>query len=550
MRRHLDWVCVALVALLVAHACGYGFAVGNQVTYFLHALQRAHPELFHNDWLVTSTNEYHALFGLLAGALYTLDDNGAVVFAIAHVVLMVATIGGVFLIARTALNRAALPVFLLVVGWIAVNGEHSIAGSYLWSSYLQPSLIGTASWIVALSLHLRGRQLATGCCLALGGLFHVNFLILGIGTFGLAEICAPEPRRLRRVLLLLAPQALALALVAPELVANAHNSDPSRSLWVLVQFHAPLHYKPSWIFRTLPSMLRWIALAFVVSPVAVEFGIADHMRRLLRWLLISALLCAGGTVFMMAPVFLPLTRLYVWRLAPFAIMAAQVVIAGAAAAAILDPSTWRKLPMWRAVTATILFVWISLRAPFMADVQGDWLLLISIGALVLSVLTRRRHLLLAIAGVATLAVPLWNRRTVIVSPSIAIASDGPETDALYSWARTTRTDATFMVPPDLGRFRLVARRACYADFKSPPLEPDALVAWDERLVRMTGSSPDDKVPTLRSNWESASGEDLLRRAGELGNDYLVLDRNARHDDISEQPIFENQLFAVFVTNRR
>src|SRR5258706_11646378 len=92
------WPIVIAVAALVAHACGYAFGVANQATYFLQALHRAHPELLRHDWLVTSTSEYHSVFGLVCGLLFRIDDSGATVFGIAHVIFMVALLCGVFLV--------------------------------------------------------------------------------------------------------------------------------------------------------------------------------------------------------------------------------------------------------------------------------------------------------------------------------------------------------------------------------------------------------------------------------------------------------------------
>lgn len=547
-KNALVWSVVLAVAALVAHACGYGFAIANQTTYFLQALHRAHPELWHNDWLVTSTSEYHSLFGVFGGLLFRIDDSGATVFAITHVVLMIALVCGVFLLVRGVTIRAALPIFVLVVGWLAVNGEHSIAGSYVWSAYLQPSLIGSAGWVIALAMHVRGRPLATGLVLAFGGVFHVNYLILGIGAFGLAELIAERDGRVKRLALLIAPQLVALACLTPELLANAGSSDPDHALWVLVQFHAPLHYKPLWIVRMLPSLLRWIALAIVVVPLANEFGERPAVRRLVWWSVIAAAICALGALIMMIPALLPLTRLYVWRLAPFSIVAAQIVIAIAVAATIANPRVWQAQPIWRRIAAVVLVVWIAARTPFMSPAAADWSLWITVAAIAISIVVaaRWRNMVLVAAATATLALPLWYRREEILHPNVGVASEGADTDALYAWARTsTSIDAVFLTPPDLYRFRLVARRAIYADFKSPPLAPDALIEWHARLYRMDGVLPTDKIPTHRQHWLETPGDELLVRAKQLGVDYLVLDHTAAHDHIAAHPVFANAAFTVY-----
>ena len=488
------------------------------------------------------------MFGRVAGLLFGVDDSGAIAFGIVHVICMVALLAGLFLIARGATKSGALAVFVLVTGWLTVNGEHSVAGSYIWSCYLQPSLIGSAGWMIALGMYVQRRPLATGIALAIGGIFHANFLILGIGMFALAELVTEREQRVRRLALLLAPQLVALAVLAPEILAHSSGSDPDRALWILVQFHAPFHYKPSWILRTLPSLVRWVALAIVVAPVAVEFGHGVAVRRLVWWAAIAAALCTVGTAVMLIPAFLPLTRLYVWRLAPFAIMGAQVVIVIAAAATIADFGAWRRQRLWRALVAVALVGWIFVTTPFMTAAAAEWSVWLLLGAIVIARLLppRWRTFVLPVVAVATLAAPLWYRRDSIANPQFVIASDGADADAVYAWARTTSSvDAVFVTPPDQFGFRLFARRAAYADFKSPPLTSDGLVEWHERLCRMTGAGPNEKIPAHRKRWVESTGDELLARSKELGADYLMLDRSPTHDRISAQPIFSNAAFAVF-----
>ena len=165
-------------------------------------------------------------------------------------------------------------------------------------------------------------------------------------------------------------------------------------------------------------------------------------------------------------------------------------------------------------------------------------------------LAERRALLIA-AAVGTLAAPLWYRTDVVLHPTVRIDSEGPKIDALYGWAReNTSVDAQFLVPPDLMRFRLVARRAIYVDFKSPPLDPDGLVEWHRRLCQLTEAPPTAKVPRHRENWAHTTGDELFDRAKVLKMDFLVLDRSPEHDRISQAAIFRNEAFAVFAVSAR
>lgn len=517
--RAVVWAAVIAVSALVAHSYGYRFGVANQTTYFPHALQHAHPELFHHDWLLATTNEYHALFGIAAGLLFRLDDSGVVVFGVAHVVLMVALLAGVFVLVRATTARA-LAGFLLLAGWLLVNGERSLAGSYVWSGYLQPSLIGAIGWIFGLACFVRGRPLATGVALAIGGLFHVNFLLLGMGAFGMAELVAGRDHK--ALALLLAPQLVAAAVLSPEILAHATSHDPARALWVLERFHAPVHYHAYSIARAgLVDFVRWFALVLVAAPI-VATSVAT--RRLLCFTITAGAICTFGTLLLLVPAFATLTRLYPWRLAPFAILAAQLVIVLA-----LDGRAWLAQPWWRRVAGGALFAWIALDHPIM-------------GLLVIPLVAPRALIHVA---VITLAWPLWQARDAILHPPAIVERGDAPTAELFDWAATTPVDATFITPPELASFRLIARRATYVDLKSPPLEPDGLLAWHDRLVELDGAEPDDKIPAHVAKWAGTTGDELLARAARIHVDYLVLDRTPAHEHVATPPVFQNSKFLVF-----
>src|SRR5664279_1799748 len=337
------WVGAIGVAIAIAHSCGYLFGVANQVTYFIEPLHRAHPELYRNDWFATQTTMYHSLFAAAASYLFRIEDSGVIGCAITHVVLMTTLVTGVFVLVKGATNRGAFGAFVIVAAWLVINGDRSMAGSYLWSGYLQPSLIATVGWIFALAAYVRGRAFATGLALAAGGLFHANFLLLGIGMFTLAELVA-NGRSAKRLALLLVPQLVALAVLAPELVRSAGGANPDFALWVLVRFHAPGHYDPRSVAHSMPVLVRWVALAMVVAPVAVSYGCSAPVRRLVTWCWIAGAICALAVPVLMIPQLGSLTRLYVWRMAPFAQLAAMLVTAIAALATIDDPARWRAQP--------------------------------------------------------------------------------------------------------------------------------------------------------------------------------------------------------------
>lgn len=516
--RPLAWLGVAVVAAIVIHACGYAFGVANQTTYLIEPLRRVHPELYAHDWFATATTQYHHAFAVVAAWLFRVDGEGALAIAVAHAVVMAATIVALFWTITGVAHRRVVVAFLLVIAWVLIDGDRSMAGSYLWAGYLQPSSLATLGWIVALGAFVRGRPLVTGIAAAAGGVFHANFLILGLGVFTLAELVTS--RSAKRVALLVAPQLVVLALLAPQLASSTGAEDPDLALWILTRFHSPGHYLPRAVAHTLPTSCAWCALAIVVAPIAPS-------PRLATWGRIAGACSVLAVPLLAIPGLLPLTRLYVWRLAPFAQLAAMIVIALAAVATIDDPARWRGRT-WRALVALVLAGWLAWTTP-------GWAIAASIG---ISISGRR---LAPFVAIVVLALAADVHRQTILHPSLALPGD----HELYAWARAdTPVDAVFLTPPRLGSFRLFARRAIVVDLKSPPLVPDELVAWYRRIGTVTALAHPHDVPEVNRAWDAASRDELMARARSLGAQYLVLDRG--HDSESLRgSIFANDRYTVY-----
>ncbi|MEO8845597.1 MAG: DUF6798 domain-containing protein [Kofleriaceae bacterium] len=548
-QRTRVWVGAIGVAIAIAHSCGYAFGVANQVTYFIEPLRRAHPELFQQDWFATQTTMYHSVFAATASYLFRIEDSGVIGCAIAHAVLMTALVTGVFVVVKGASSRGAFAVFVIVAAWLTINGDRSMAGSYLWSGYLQPSLIATVAWVFALAAFARSRPFVAGLALAAGGVFHVNFLVLGIGMFSLAELVA-NGWNAKRFAWLLAPQLAALAALAPELVTSASSTDPDLALWVLARFHAPGHYYPWTVAHTLPVLVRWVALAIVVAPVATAYGCRGPVRRLVSWCWIAGAICALAVPVLMMPQLASLTRLYVWRLAPFAQLVAMIVIAIAAVATIDDPARWLEQAPWRRWTAVGLAAYSVWLVPSETAAIGGWApAAVAVGIAVAILVPYLRATLPIAVAVASLVVVIDGRWSTFAHPHVAVASGGFETDDLYDWARTsTPVDTRFLTPPSLAGFRLHARRAIVVDLKSPPLVPDEIVEWYRRLCSVTGDPRLANVPEANRRWNESTEAQLLVRARQLGAQYLVLDRP--HDEaLLQRSVYANERYVVLATPR-
>src|SRR5204862_1834981 len=105
---------VIVVSAALALAYGVGYGSGNQLTYLLAPLRRAHPELYGRDWLVASTTQYHPVFAWLTAPLYKLDRSGVTAFGAAQLVVMAATLALLYRLVAALARRGRLAMFMLL----------------------------------------------------------------------------------------------------------------------------------------------------------------------------------------------------------------------------------------------------------------------------------------------------------------------------------------------------------------------------------------------------------------------------------------------------
>ena len=523
---------VVVVAALLTLAFTAPYATLNQATYLLDPIHRAYPELFHCDWLVSETPPYHPVFGWLVQWLYVLDGDGAIAMLAAHIAVTIASYAAVYW-----LVSALIPgwrVFAIVAGHVALTRNITIGGSYMFSGYFQPSSLGTLGWLVAMAAFVRGRYMLCGCALAIGGALHVNFLVLGIGLFTLAAVARRDLALVDHVKLL-APQLVVLACFVPFLLRAAGPSD--EAVWILTEFHAPLHYLPA---RLLP----WLDQLFVwpLAGIGALYLLRGDQRALAlcRFLVIASAIILATTLVSAYTPYIAITQLFWSRMAPFAQLAAQVLIVCALVKHVDDPQPLTRrarilvgisfiVPLWT------IYAHVHVMVGLCATAVGSALIVIALAP----------WPRIARGAVVALAVTLplfalWR------SPHGAGLTRAPavwrDELGVERWVQAhTHTDALFLAPPSLYKFRLMARRAVVADLKSPPLRPDLLVQWYHRICAMV------RLPNARSSREiethyyELTPDELLEVAHAFSADYIIRPIGPW----PKPPVFANATFAVY-----
>jgi hypothetical protein len=517
-----DYFIIAVVSLVLTLAFVEPYGSLNQATYLLDPLHRAMPELYRRDWLVSDTPPYLPVFGWLAQVLFRIDPEGPAAVIAAHVVVTLALYAALaVLVASVARGWRA---FVLVAAFVAMTTGHSMGGSYLLVGYLQPSSLATLAWIAALAALVRGRYLVCGVVLAIGGALHASFLVLGLPVFGVTALALRAGWR--DIAKLVAPQLAVLAAFAPQLLGASGPS--AEAMHVLVDFHAPGHYAGARLAAYIPELVGWQLAAFAALRMLEP---TPATRVLWRFSLACSTIAILAALAVMLPPLEWLTQVFWSRIAPFGQLACQVVIA----AALVQRST--RPPLWVAVLL-VAMVPIEVRHVHLA-----WWTSFAIAALLAGAIAAPSRIVAISLPAIVLAAALW------VSPRGSGLTTTPAGSsgelALEAWAREhTPLDALFVTPPQLGRFRLLARRAVIADTKSPPLRPDLLVTWYHRLCALADVDRAASNAEVETRYLALAPDQLARVARTFGADYIVVPATTK---LPGAPAYANDDWAAYAT---
>jgi hypothetical protein len=542
-----------VVALSALFALVYGlrYGVHNQHTYLLRAARAARPELFARDWLVAQATDYHPAFSALAALLMASRRPGWAV-ALANVTVLATAAFLFYRLGREVARPAALPVFLLLVGWPAFAAQHEVLGSVavsaLFANYFVPANLGSLGLLAALVLHVRGRFLWAGVAAAAAGLFHANYLVLAPPLLLMAHV-VHRPSGLRPVAVELAPCALVLLVRLPELLAVSLDPLAAEGRRIFMTIRSPHHYVPLTFLRDFAPFLGWQLLGIVAWTGAGRPETAPAAR--LRALFVAVLALVSTATLLTTVVDVPaVAQLYVWRLAPFGVLLALVSLAawlarGAPAGA---DATWTR----RAIVIGLLAV-AALGIAWRAEPTvraGIVVVAVSAAFAVAGGFGGRAATAVGLLGASLLALGLAHGLPGLWAEAAALDLPLSREEALYGWAQTTPAGALFAIPPDLDGFRLSAERAAVVDWKSTPVVPSEVCEWYRRVQLVAGRTDVTDPDSAVRGYQTMGPWRIARLRSELGVDYVVLRSPFPRTRLPEYPVaFQDDRFIVFDVRR-
>jgi hypothetical protein len=548
---------VLTLAVIVGLSFGLCYGLGNHNTYLLHPFRELDPEFLQYDWLAAQTTAYHQNFALLIWLLAALGPLPWSV-AIANVLLIATMMWVLYSFLIAYFGRDALVAILLLMSFVLLEKTRSVASSHILTSVLEPSSIAAVAVITGLLLLIAEHYLWSGIFVAIGGFFHTNFLLLDFIFFTCTHIVLGRKGIIRRIALQFAPSLLALLHELPMLYIMASDPLGSDARYAFQFIRSPHHYVPLAYLREFIPFAGWHLLAF--SCLGLKNGDSKIASRLARvyWVFLGLVIAATLLTTLVYVSFV--SQLFFWRMAPFSILLAQLIIVTRIVPIVQCSTQNRRLraEYWQwtlaAVGGGLILTHHTLGAKptevglFQVDEVFAMIEIVAVLTFViLTWVNVVRYLAvippaslafgLVLAGLVFSAAPAYKASNVLHGLS------APKRE-LYQWVSSTAPDSQFLIPPGLKTFRLHTGRAVVVDWKSTPIKPSELIEWYRRIGRVSGNFRVKNLKEAEMGYAMINQQRLSSLVKEFGVNYAVFKKPFDSTRVSGKEVFSNSKFLV------
>ncbi len=560
--RAIEYGVVVLAALAFATSYGFNYGFDNQVVYFLKSLTLTDKSLLRADWFTNHTTQYHRVFIYFGAGLLELNKRGWAVAVAQFVAVFVGGLCMYRLVKRIAGAGLGVAAFLLLLSMLFITRTSSVAASYLFDTIMQPSTLGALGSLAGTLFFVEERWLWSGLCLAAGGAFHANYLVLSYPIFGIAHLALGSKGSRKRLLEQFAPLVVVTIALFPLLLAASHTKASPEAQEILFRIRSPHHYNPGHYERNFMPVAAWQLLGVGSGWLIHRTPNGRRLGAVFAGLLITIWTGTLLSTFVEIP---KVTQIFVWRFAPNADLMGQILVACALAQVLTRPGIVRKFPP---VAIGLACAGLGVFGLYFRNKEGAPLPRLLLGFFALAVLARVVDLglnwltdLRPEQRSRVVVVKRWLGRTPLLVGALALyvlapdrisqgihrsnllKGEGGAQSDLYRWLRErSPKDAVYLTPPDLEATRFLGQRAIVVDWKAVPLIPTELLGWYERLCDVTGRQVSGAGDM--SGYNSIDPERLASVVAKYRPDYLVLRRGGERRFPDLLVAFQNSGYSV------
>lgn len=492
---------LVLLLFIVATSIVIGLSYGNsnQNTYLIHGLTQINPNFLSGDWFAHGTLHYHDQFSNIIIFINYLGLPIDISLIAIEVVLRIVALIAIYKIVYIIAHNYAFMSFMVVLVFLILERTTSVAGSYIFSTMLQPSSFGSAFSLIGFLFFIRSRYFIAGICIAIAGYMHTNFLLLGFVYLGIAHILLGFEGIVKRITFQFLPMLFVLAMKMPFLLGmlSAENGEMATHIFQFIR--SPHHYVPSYYLFDFLLFAGWSLLGLASLYL---LDVEDALKKRIVSLYGALLIVIVVSTLLTTVVFIPIvSKLFFWRMAPFSVLLSQILFVSAVAIQAFpsrrESVSYYKIACFFLLSGCLLiFRWYSYKYGLISNKT-----LLLAGAIFICCVLFLRNTIAAIinpifltknaleiACIAVLSISLTYEFSSSFYRNSTLLNGYPkDTESeLYQWVKTTKQTASFLIPPELQNFRLHGERSIIADWKSTPVDPAGLIEWYNRIKDITG----------------------------------------------------------------
>ena len=572
-----------LFLLLLLLALSYGLVgfdrASNHGTYIPYAIRMVDDTFLVNDWWMENTTHYHKSFFYLVYPF--VGDHLKTYLALLNFLVIAGGLAALLYLFRDEDHGAALFITLLFL-LKCLQPKVTLGVSYIFSAGLQPSSIGAAFTLWGIVFFLKRQWLYSGIAIALSGVFHANFVVAAFPIFGFAHILAGHHHLTSRLLKQLAPSLIVIAAWLPIVLGMGEGQEAFKEeAYAVFKSAVALHYDfasyshYAWGFAgwTLVSVLAWYRLAHqggksgsAATPTDQPMGQGTYFSLLdistyqgrfaVLFLAFLAAMVTNGLILAALDIEF-INRLFMWRMAPFALLLGLVPITQCLVDLIKADNP---APRPGLLGSILLLLAIGLiYIDFLDGWKGKvvWLAF-AFSAAVFLALTYQSLLAQPVKKAIQTATPAA-LCVLLLAVSLyqfsdpkkhsLLLSDFQQTDVeLYDWARATPPGTVFMAPPSMADFQIETGRALPLTWKALPFVAEETVEWAERMRILTGSSSFSSAQDLDDAYARQPLSKLRAAAQFFKADFAIFIKGTEAAELFTEKLFENDTYIVVSTD--
>ncbi|MDO6444984.1 hypothetical protein Q4493_04265 [Colwellia sp. 1_MG-2023] len=557
MSNNINQFALYILIFITSLVFGLSYGSDNQNTYLIHGLTQIYPDFLSVDWFAHNTKHYHEKFSNIIVFVNYLNLPIDLSLAIIDVILRVIALIGVYQIIILLTKNHTLSSFIIVLTLIVLEKTNSVAGTYIFTSMLQPSSFGSAFSIVGILFFLRGKFFISGVFIALAGYMHTNFLLLGFVYLGIAHLFIGTERIIKRCVIQFLPMFVILAMELPFLLSMLSAENGKMATYIFQFIRSPHHYVPSNYLFDFVLFIGW-SIVGVASILFIDFE--TELKKRLFGLYASLLAIIVISTILTTVVFVPfISKLFFWRMAPFSVLLSQIIFS----IAVINLGVHSKAEittrfLGKCFLLLVGFLFILRWYSYTHGMFSTEMFLIMIVFLIPSFLILRYRLFSKVDSL------IFRKNTILIYciltfslifvyqfshsfyQSSTLFNSFPEESEseLYLWVKTTDKTDKFLIPPDMNNFRLHGERAIIVDWKSTPVDPDGLMEWYERMQAITGLDDISSFTEAKEAYLNMNMERLLFLKKQYNVHYAVIYNNKNKLNIKLTEVFKNEKYTV------